>query len=194
MFVADELIEAGTGGRQQYDVSRDCRFAGAAHCVVYRAGTDDMRSFYLGLNLLRGRADGVKPLHSLFQKGIERAVVAALVLAAENEVNSSGKRFQRLDGCIDIGRLGVVVVLNATNTRDIFQPVLDRFEIRNSTANVSRIDACEHARAYSRQHVLDVVRALQRNFTDVHDGLFAVSVAPDNIVATRSEEHTSELQ
>src|ERR1019366_7517396 len=185
MFVADELIEAGARGSQEHNVSRDCRFAGAAHCVVYRAGTDYLRSFYLGLNLLRGRADGVHPLDPLLQHGIEDGIVAALVLAAEDEVNSSGKRFQRLDGRIDVGGLGIVVILNAAHRGYVFQAMLDCLEVRNGTADVSGIDACEHARAYSRQHVLDVMCALQRNLGNVQDGLFAVSVAPDNVVAAQ---------
>ena len=44
-------------------------------------------------------------------KRIQHGVVAALVFAAEDQVNAAGERFERLDGGIDVRGLGVVVVL-----------------------------------------------------------------------------------
>ena len=62
--------------------------------------------------------------------------------------------------------------------------MFDGLEVRNGATNVGRIDTGEHAGADSRQHVLDVVRALQRDFSDT--GMMACSllrIAPDDAVA-----------
>ena len=114
VFVALELIEAGAGRSKKNNVARHRRFAGAPDGVF-----QSLRMFDFGsaLNLrfdLGGRgSDGVHALHALSQQLIEHGVVAALILATENQVNVRRKRFQRLDSGIDVRGFGVVVVIHA---------------------------------------------------------------------------------
>src|SRR5271157_6119214 len=88
VFVALELIEAGAGRSKQNDVSGHGGFAGAPDGVF-----QSFRMFDFG-NTLNLRFDfggcssyGVHALHSLSQQLMEHGVVAALILATENQVN-----------------------------------------------------------------------------------------------------------
>ena len=83
----------------------------------------------LRFDLRRRRADRVDALHPLAQQIVEHGVVAAFVFAAENQVDVRGERFQRFDRRIDVGGFGVVVVVDAADGGDKFQPVLDRLEV-----------------------------------------------------------------
>ena len=129
VLVVPELVETGAGRGQQHDVSGCGDRRGASQRGFKRLGVVDFHAFDLGLDLLRGRANGIDPLDPLPQQFVELRVVAVFVLAAQNQVDICRERFQGLDGRIDIGGLGVVVIFNAANGRDIFQPVLDRFEV-----------------------------------------------------------------
>ena len=72
-----------------------------------------------------------------------------------------GKRLQRLDGGIDIGGFGIVVVLDAANCGHKFQAMLHRLEFGDRVADLLRLESGQHSDAHRGQHVLQVVRALQ---------------------------------
>ena len=129
----------------------------------------DLHSLNLRLDLFRCRADGVDALDPLPQQVVELCVVAVFVLASENQVDICRERFQGLDGCIHVGGLGVVVVLDATNRGHVFQPVLDRLEVADGFADARWLATQEGAHAHGSQHVLDVVASLERNLRDQHD-------------------------
>ena len=100
---------------------------------------------------------------------LQLAVVAVLVLAAEDEVNVGRKRFQRLDRRVHVGGLGVVVVLHAAQRGDVLQAMLHGAEILDRAANRRRLHSGGHADGDGGQHVFHVVRALQRNLGERHD-------------------------
>src|SRR6267378_6564548 len=87
-------------------------------------GTGDLR-----FNLCGGRSNCVHTLDALPKQIVQHGVVAAFVLATENQVNIGREGLESLDGGVDIGSLRVVVVIDAGDLGDEFQPVLDGFEI-----------------------------------------------------------------
>src|ERR1035437_3145072 len=181
VFIAVKLIEAGTGRSQQHYIARTGGFAGALDRVLERPDAYDLSSSHLRLNLCRCRADGVHPLHSLFEQCIQHAVVAALVLATKNEVNAAGERLQRLNGRVHIGGFGIVVVLNATDRSHELQAMLYRFELRDRATDLCRLDSGQHSDTDCREHIFEIVRALQRNLLRRHDLAVAATVAPDYV-------------
>src|SRR5271157_956419 len=58
--------------------------------------------------------------------------------------------------------------------------MLDGFKLANRAADLCRLDPHQHSHANSRQHVLNVVRALQRDLADRHDLALGPPIAPDN--------------
>ena len=84
------------------------------HGGSQRAGSHNLcRSGNLLLNLLCCCADGVDALHALAKQRSQQSVVAAFVLASQDQVDACGKRLQRFDGGIHVGGLGVVVIIHA---------------------------------------------------------------------------------
>src|SRR5262249_18694262 len=65
--------------------------------------------------------------------------------------------------------------------RDVFEAVLDRFEILNRLADLRRLAAHEHSGANARQHVFPVVRTFERDFADQPDLALAVGVAKQDL-------------
>src|SRR3954447_13332682 len=89
----------------------------------------------MGANLVRGSADRVHLLDAVTQERIHKCVVAVLVLATKDEVDVARKRLDGLDGGVNIGRLGVVVVIDACNRGDVLQPMLNCLKFAHSVAN-----------------------------------------------------------
>src|ERR1700686_5317321 len=91
MFIALELIKAGASRSQKNHVARDGRFTRAPDSIFQSFRMVDFGS---ALNLrfdLGGRGpDGDPPLHSLWQQFMEQGVIAALILAPENQVQVRG--------------------------------------------------------------------------------------------------------
>ena len=58
-----------------------------ANGIFERLGMHYFGSFDLRLDFRGRRADGVNPFHALAQQIVQHGVVAALVLAAENQVD-----------------------------------------------------------------------------------------------------------
>ncbi len=130
---------------------------------------------------LSGRCtDRINTLHPLPEQVVQHRVVAALVLAPENEVDVCRKGFERLNGGIDIGRLGIVVIVHAANRRYVLQSVLDRFEVANRIANPVRLTPQENSDADRGQDIFNIVCALQRNFGNQHDLFLAMGIAEED--------------
>src|ERR1017187_5858503 len=138
VFVAVKLIEAGAGWSQQHNIARTGRFASPLDRGLQRPGACDLSSLRLRLDFCGGCANGIDPLHSLLEQRIQHTVVAALVLAAKNEVDAAGKRLQRLDGRVNIGGFGIVVILDATDRSPELQAMLYRLELGNRAPNLCR--------------------------------------------------------
>ncbi len=90
--------------------------------------------------------------------------------------NVRRERFQRLDGRVHVRRLGVIVVIHASEPGHELQPVLDGFEIPDGLANLFGLAADEPADRNSRQHIFQIVRAFQGHFRKRHDLAFATPV------------------
>ena len=88
MFVALKLIEAGAGRSQQNNVARHSGLAGAPDGVFQSFRMIDFGSA-LNLRFDLGGCGSyrVHALDALPQQVVEHCVVAALILAAENQVN-----------------------------------------------------------------------------------------------------------
>src|SRR5580658_1906975 len=184
MFVALELIEAGAGRSKKDNVARRSRFAGASDSVFERFRMIDFSSTpNLRLDLGRRGSDGVHALHALPQQLIEHAVVAALIPAAENEVNIRRERFQRLDRRIHIRGLGVIVVINASDPPHELQPVLDGFESPNSMPDLFGLTTDEAPDGNTREHIFQVVRTFELHFRQGHDLALVAAVTEVNMSA-----------
>ena len=144
------------------------------------------RSVNLRFDLGSRRADRVNALHALPQEIVEHGVVAALILATENQVQMNGGRegFERLNGGVDIRGLGVVLIIHVGNFGHEFEPVLDRFEIPHGLADLLGLASGEHTDSNAGEHVFQIVRSSQRNLRDRHDFSLAVSVSEIKIRAT----------
>src|ERR1700681_261926 len=103
MFVALELIKAGTSWSEKNHVASHRRFAGAPDSVFQSFRMVDFGgALNLRFDLGASGPDGVHALHPLPQQFMEQGIVAALILAPENQVQMRmivrRERFQRLDG------------------------------------------------------------------------------------------------
>src|SRR5271157_2381714 len=145
MFVVLELIEAGAGGGEKNDVAGDGGLGCALDGIFQSFRVLDFGSA-LNLRFDFGGCgpDGVNPLHSGAQQVVEDRVVAALVLAAEDQVNVGREGFESLDSGVDVGRLGVVVVVDAGDFGDKFQAMFDGLEILNGLADLFGLAADQH--------------------------------------------------
>src|SRR5262252_5186324 len=90
------------------------------------------------------------------------------------------KRFQSLDGRVDVGGLVVVVVVDTSDPGDEFKTMLDGFEVRDCLANLRRLAADERADRNSRENILQVVRAFEGNLCDLHDLLLALAITKED--------------
>src|SRR6202021_221021 len=97
LLIILELIEARTSRRQQHHIAWLRHSVRLAECVLQGLCVDHFNILNLRFDLRRRRPDRVHTLHPLPQQIIEHSVVAALVLAANNEMDVPGKRLQRLD-------------------------------------------------------------------------------------------------
>jgi hypothetical protein len=91
------------------------------------------------------------------------------VLASKDEVNAAGECRDGLQRGINVGGLGVVVVLDTVDGGHEFEPVLDGLEALDGAANGFGRDSGEPGGADRRQDVFDVVRTLKRNGLDPPD-------------------------
>src|SRR5271165_2995921 len=140
VFVVAELVETGTGRSEQHDIARLGSLgrvldSGFQSFGVIDFGASAFRGDNLRFDLGGGGPDGVNALHALPEQIVQDGVVAAFVLATENEVDVGGERFDCLDGGVDIRCLGIVVIFHSANRTCVFQPVLDRFEVMNRFAD-----------------------------------------------------------
>ena len=164
LFVVFKLVEAGAGRRQQHHIA-GYRLAGRlVDRRLERAGANDPGdSGDLAFDLFRRRADGVNRLDPRPQQSIQLGVVGVLVFAAQDQVDISRKRGDRLGRGVDIGGLGIVVVVDAVNGGHELQPMLDRMERRDRARNDLGRYIRHAGRANRGQHILDIVLALERN-------------------------------
>src|SRR5581483_2694008 len=182
VLVVFELVEAGAGGGEEDDVAGSGRFGSLFDCHLEGTGTQDVGGARdLRFDFFGGGADGVHALGALAEQRREHGVVAALVLAAEDHVQIGGERFQGFDGGVNVGGLGVVVVIHAGDGGDVLQPVLDRLEFPDRAANAAGLAGDDHADAGGGQHVFQIVRAFQRDFVNRQDGGLAAVVAMDDL-------------
>ncbi len=130
-----------------------------------------------------GRSDGIHAAHALGEQRVENAVVAALVLAAQDDVDAAGEGLQGLDGGVHVGRLGVVVIVDPGDGGHKFQAVLDRLEVLDRGANPGSFDTGKRAHHHCRQHIFEIMRALQSDLAARHHRPLAALIAEDNLAA-----------
>src|SRR3954463_6479651 len=180
MLVVLELVKAGAGRREQHNTAGRGRCRRREHGAFQRHRMDDGCPRDLRLYLFRRSSNGVHPLHTGSQQWIQERIVTVLVLAAEDEMDVGGKRFQRLDSGIHVGGFGIVVKAYAGKYRDLFETMLHRLESADAVANVFQLAPCKHGATDSREHVLEVVRAFEGNVGGTQDeGLLSAAAEND---------------
>ena len=86
-------------------------------------------------------------------------------------MNVAGKCGNGLGSCIDVGGLGIVIDFNAVERGDIFEAMLDGFELLDGVAHRFRRGSGQARGADSGKHIFDVVLALERDAAERHHGL-----------------------
>lgn len=172
MFEAVELVEGGAGGGEEDGVAGLGFGGGGLEGVAQGFGVADgdvgwERGGQLTLDLFGGGTDGVDGSGALAEEWGEGGIVAALVFAAEDEVDAAVEGEQGLLGGVDVGGLAVVVVINAADVADELQAVLDGLEGLHGLADGFGGDAGEACGGDGGEDVFDVVRAAQ---VDVGEG------------------------
>ena len=157
-----ELVEAGAGRGEQDDVAGLGQGSGAGHGVGQGLDLFERKAVVeLRGDLFAGGADQEHVPGARAQRLAQRAEVAALVLAAQDDDEVTGESINGLEGRVDVGGLGVVVVGDAADLGDEFQPVLDSLEAGHGGADFFRGHSQQPRRAHRRQDVLQVVLAFQ---------------------------------
>src|SRR5215472_926309 len=104
VLVVVKLVEAGAGRRQQHDIARGGGLKGLADRALDGAGAQQgRRSLDLRGDLIGGGADQVGAPGAGTQQRVEDRVVAALVLASQDNVDVAGEGFQGLHRGVNIG-------------------------------------------------------------------------------------------
>ena len=95
-------------------------------------------------------------------------------------MNVGGEGFERLDGRVNVGCFGIVVIFHSANRGDVLQPVLDRFKVVHCFANPVGLAAQESADAHRSQNIFDVMPTLQGNLGDQHDLFLTTVIAEED--------------
>src|ERR1700690_1122984 len=90
------------------------------------------------------------------------------------------ERLERLNGGIDVGRLGIVVVLDSVDGGYVLQSVLDCLKVADCFADSVRLAAQQGADADRSQNVFHVMPTLQRNFGDQHNLSLTTAIAEED--------------
>ena len=85
-------------------------------------------------------------------------------------MNAGRKGGDGLGRGVDVGGLGVVIELDVVDGGDVLKAMLDSAEGLNGGADCGSRDAGQTRGDHSSQHVLDIVRALEGNLGERHDG------------------------
>src|SRR5262245_1310222 len=114
MFVVLKLIEAGAGGREQDDVAgmrrARCEFDGTFERA---GGLDGDAAGDLAFDLFCSSADEKSENGFFAEQRLQGSVVAAFILATENDENAVGKSVEGLERGVDVGGFRIVVVADA---------------------------------------------------------------------------------
>ena len=106
-----------------------CDFNGALDCPCALNGHAPGN---LVFDFFRCRADQQRKDSFLAQRFLQYGVIAAFVFPTQHDQDSSGKRVQRLQRGIDVGRLRIVVIAHAADFRDKLEAMLDSRERAHS--------------------------------------------------------------
>src|ERR1700744_1510463 len=130
MLVILELVETGTSGSEKDNVSGHGGCRGMLDGVFESLGMVDFGSgLYVGFDFGGGSTDGIHAFDAGAEQVVENSVIAALVFATQDEMNVGGEGCEGFDGGVDVGGLGVIVVIDAGDFGYEFEAVLDGFEV-----------------------------------------------------------------
>ena len=91
MLVTPELVKTGTCGRQQDHIPRLSNRIRFPQSTLQSLSVNHLSAFNLRLDLLRRGANRIHALHPLPKQLVKNQVVAALILAAKNQMDVRGK-------------------------------------------------------------------------------------------------------
>ncbi len=133
---------------------------GNLHGTLDRSGTLDRHAARdLLFNFLSRRADQQCKNGPLAQRFLQQRVITAFVFSAQNDQDSPGKGFQRLQRGIDVGGFRIVVIADASDFRDKFEAMLNARERADSARDGRRLGPCQARGRHRRQHIFNVVGA-----------------------------------
>src|SRR5574340_760236 len=180
MLVTAELVETGAGGRQQYGVAGAAMLVAVLHGGFKGPGAHDGDgALDLAGDLPGCGADQQRGPRFFGERPTEDRVVAALVLAAEDDPEAAGKGVQRLEGGVHVGGFGIVVEVDAAHAADKLQAVLHGTEGADGAGNGGSLRASEARGGGGGHSVLHVVAAA---YGDLGDGNKWLAVVPHRIV------------
>ena len=87
MLVILKLVEAGTSWSEQNNVSGLGGCGSLPHCGFNCARGNDLRSLDLRLDLVRRCSNRINAFHPLAKQIVQHRIVAALILAPENQMD-----------------------------------------------------------------------------------------------------------
>ena len=116
---------------------------------------------------------------------MQHGVVAAFVLAAQNNQDASGKSFERLLRGVHVGGFRIVVITHPANFSDELEAMLDSSKRAHALGDGRRPRASKGRCGYGCQNVFDVVRAGQGNIAEFEDRFLHTFVAKQNVAFLR---------
>src|SRR5579863_1525212 len=131
LLVILELVETRTRRSQQHHVSSPRSLGSHFNRARQRFGALQRHAASANLlfNLLRSCPNQQRHNRLFPQRLLQHRVVATLILATQNDQHPPGKRIQRLQRCIHIRGLRIVVVAHPADLCDKLQPVFHPPEI-----------------------------------------------------------------
>src|SRR5271166_6674511 len=164
LLVVFKLVVAGAGGSEHHHFAgargRGC---GGDGFVEGFTGVDGDNAAQILLDFGRRDADGIDGNDALAQQIGKHGVGRAFVLSAQNEMYAATEGRDSFGGGVHVGGFGVVVELDAVSRGHVFEAVLDGTEIFDCATNYIDRNAGQTGGNDSGQHILDVVRAFERN-------------------------------
>src|SRR6202171_3396010 len=162
MFVVLKLVEASASWREQDDIARSrrtrCNLDRALNgsCLLDRHAPGNLLP-----DLFRCSTNEKRQNSFFAQRLLQYGVVAALILASENDQNSSGKCIQRFQRGVHVGSFRIVVITHTANFCDKLKPVLDSSERTHANSNPCSIHARKSRRYHRCQNIFQIVFAYE---------------------------------
>ena len=135
-------------------------------------------------NRFAGLPNGNESLDPFLYRPLQERVTTALVPAPHDQDHRGVKTLKgTLDG-IDIGSLGVIVVLNTVDVLDVFQPVMQAFIGVERHLDTCPAGPCNQSCEACSRSIFQVVLSLEPKLGQAQDDRRFSGNAADHLIAT----------